>query len=177
MFGLNKKDDAAKVTMESLQALFGESANAEGFDLKAEVQSLIDLRAGVEKLASIFGDSAKAEGFDLHAAVKNLQSTNASMTAAFGEAANAEGFDAVASIKAGIAAQSTVKAITEVYGDDAKAEGFDVVAAAKADRNAIKETDGAERTNAVQDPPEATDKVAKEFRCETDALLDEALNS
>lgn len=171
MFGLTKEEKAAQEQLSALNALFGEEAKADGFDLKKEVGQLLALRAGVQKVGSLFGDTANEEGFDLRSAVQSLQKENSAVRNALG--VDADG-DIETAVKEAVADAETLSKVKAVYGDAAAAEGFDVVDAAQADRDIIVKTDGAERTNANKEKNDHNDTVAKDFRSQADEDLEKA---
>ncbi len=63
-------------TLAQVMEIFGEDAQAEGFDLAATVQNLIDSNAAI---AEAFGEAADAEDFDAVAAIEALQAESAEL--------------------------------------------------------------------------------------------------
>jgi len=68
--------EANAATLAQVMVIFGEDAQAEGFDFAATIQNLIDSNAAI---AETFGEAADAEDFDAVVAIEALQAESAEL--------------------------------------------------------------------------------------------------
>lgn len=139
-----KKSQSSKISIESINAIFGEAAKADGFDTQDAVQECYDSAELLHNtMEEAFPGKADDDNFDFKGAVVSavngaanatehktaLDAANAQMSeikSALGLDAEASAEDVLAAVKGNKEKADEHATVVELFGEDANAEDFNL---------------------------------------------------